>query len=130
MSSLERAASGRQRQQLKEKTGSEEKLPKMKNVCFVHKGYVYLIEKLFGSMLTPHSMNSIEDTVLVCSVEGNVGVPLNQRCFNIFFACGNTHVYTHVCMYVCMLPGRYTMYMEKAMATHCSVLAWRIPGTG
>ena len=34
----------------------------------------------------PHSMNSSADTVLVYSVEGNTGVPLNQRCFNIFFA--------------------------------------------
>ena len=24
----------------------------------------------------------------------------------------------------------YTVYMEKEMATHSSVLAWRIPGTG
>ena len=28
----------------------------------------------------------------------------------------------YVCMYVCMY--------EKEMATHSSVLAWRIPGTG
>ena len=37
-----------------------------------------LIEKLRGTMLTtPHSMNSTEDMVLVYSVEGNVGAPLN-----------------------------------------------------
>ena len=26
--------------------------------------------------------------------------------------------------------GNSSMYMEKEMATHSSVLAWRIPGTG
>ena len=57
-----------------------------------------LIEELWGSILMPHSMNSSEDTVLVYGVEGNTGAPLNQRYFNIFFAWGNTHVYTHVCM--------------------------------
>ena len=44
-----------------------------------------------------------------------------------------THTHTHIYIYIrivianiyCLLDAR----MEKEMATHSSVLAWRIPGT-
>ena len=34
------------------------------------------------------------------------------------------HLCMHVCLCVCVCP------VEKALAPHSSVLAWRIPGTG
>ena len=38
--------------------------------------------------------------------------------------CLHTHTYTHMSLYT------HTHILEKEMATHPSVLAWRIPGTG
>ena len=35
-------------------------------------------------------------------------------------------IYIYVCMCVCVCVCTY-VYMEKEMATHSSVLAWRIP---
>ena len=34
----------------------------------------------------------------------------------------------HMSVCVCILPSRYTIYMEKEMAIHSSI-AWRIPRT-
>ena len=76
----------------------------------------------------PYSMNSSEDMVLVYSVEGNTGAPLNQR-YLIYFLLEGTPLCIHMYVCVCILLGRYTVYMEKEMAIHSSILAWRIPGT-
>ena len=38
------------------------------------------------------------------------------------------HTYIYICVCVCIHIYVY-IYMEKEMATHSSVLAWRIPGT-
>ena len=37
--------------------------------------------------------------------------------------------YTYICIYVHNVHNIY-IYMEREMATHSSVLAWRIPGKG
>ena len=40
----------------------------------------------------------------------------------------HTHVYKYVCV-SCIYSGCCTLQLEKAMATHSSTLAWKIPWT-
>ena len=45
------------------------------------------------------------------------------------FICIYLHVYLYVCVCVCVCVCVYIHIQEKEMATHSSILAWRIPGT-
>ena len=47
---------------------------------------------------------------------------LQVHCFYQLSYQGSPNMFKYICM--------YKPTVEKAMAPHCSVLAWRIPGTG
>ena len=49
---------------------------------------------------------------------------IHIHAYTFVHTCTHTYVYMHT--YICI----YAYILEKEMATHSSVLAWRIPGTG
>ena len=59
----------------------------------------------------------------LCILHNNCGVCCKQLCWPEFSSEGSVIVFYFIS------PGKYITFLEKEMATHSSVLAWRIPGT-